>query len=192
MTSGRAQRRGAIGWLLLAAVAVPIVVWLGGLDPVQTLLLGALGAGAVALGRFRPAAVDVTWPPPAVLSPDKGTRREVSRLSWSVGRGGDSQVGAVSVRRLQELAGRRLARRGVQLHDPADADRATALLGAGPLLLLTAPRGMSRVSPAAFREAVTAVERLGPDRSGGPDRSRDPDRPGGEPSPARRRPRGVR
>ncbi|MGI8457884.1 MAG: hypothetical protein ACR2LI_07210 [Propionibacteriaceae bacterium] len=162
MTGDRSgMRRRAIGWLVLAAVAVPTVVWAGGLAPVQTLLLAVLGSGVVAVARFRPSAVDVEWPAPAVLAPDKGARREIARLSWSVGRGGDSRVGSTSVRRLQELAARRLARRGLQLHDPADAAQVTELLGAGPLRLLTTPRGMSHVSPAAFREAVAAVERLG-------------------------------
>ena len=162
----RAKRATTITALVVGVVVVPVAAALFGVQLVQVLLLAALGATVCALIRFRPEVEDPPWWPEAeILDSDQGARRDVSRLAWSVS-GADQQVGRTMRLRLHDVAARRLARRGVDLDDPAQQDAAIAAIGADAVRALD-PDIREIVSLRAFGAAVAAVESLEPTPSGG-------------------------
>jgi hypothetical protein len=86
-----------------------------------------------------------------------GARREVTDAAWrlSESRG---RVGAAGAERLRAIAARRLARRGIDLDDPADRSRAEAALGSLAYAVVSRP---STQPAAALRATVRAIDRLG-------------------------------
>lgn len=151
--------RGTVFALILGGAAVPAVAWLVlGMPPLQSLLLGAVGVIVAAVVRFPPDGYDSGFPDPPALVRDRGARREAFRLSWNVA-GRNDRVGSTLVTRLQLIAEQRLLGHGVELHEPADRDRAIGLIGEQPFRLLTKPPG-SEARTRDFHQALTAVERL--------------------------------
>ena len=97
------------------------------------------------------------WPA-ADLEATDGTRREMTRLTWSlIGR--DGRVTEAAVRRLRVDATRRLAGHGTALGEP----RAAELLGARVHATLTAHGGLMP-SLREIADCLDAVEALGPAR----------------------------
>ena len=96
----------------------------------------------------------------------QGVRREVARLSWGM-QGIEARVDHRSVTRLRESARRRLAGSGIELDEPADADRARERLGALPYQVLTSDRNF-RPSFDQFARTIAAVESLTRDASSFP------------------------
>lgn len=141
-----------------ALTGVTVIGWLIGLEPTPALLI-ALGVVAVlGLRRIPTTNRQEHWPPPPEASPDRGVRREVSRLSWSL-HGYQSRVERPSLIRLRAVADRRLGRRGLHLDDPADADRCRAILGPLAYRMLTAgPR--AHVTFDEFTGSLRALEKL--------------------------------
>jgi hypothetical protein len=82
----------------------------------------------------------------------------VFRLSWNVA-GRDDRVGSTLIQRLQQVAARRLALRGLSPDEPADREEIVALLGERTYRLLRLPPG-SDAPTRAFQQALAAVERL--------------------------------
>jgi hypothetical protein len=128
----------------------------------SALLVGLTAAAIAVLGSRVgvPAEPDL---PGAVRASRDGARGEVQDLAWAlVGR--DGRAGERAVRRLQAAGAVRLARHGVDLADPHDADRAVALVGRRAYLALAGPAGRSR-SIADLRHTITALENLGTTRT---------------------------
>ncbi|WP_375426370.1 hypothetical protein [uncultured Friedmanniella sp.] len=133
------------------------VTFVVGVDSVHCLLL-AVGTLVVVQLRRLPEAEDREWPEREPGPSDQGVRLEVARLSWGLN-GFESRVDRRSVDRLHAIAARRLRAHGVDLDDPADADRAEQLLGTAPYAALTSDlTTLPRYD--AFAGAVAAVEHL--------------------------------
>lgn len=157
---GRAMRglwgslAGSIGVAMMSAV----IAWALGVNWVQSLLVAAvvvtLGAGASAGSIIEG---DPAWPR-ASDGRQGGTRREVTGLSWSFS-GRRGFVASAALGRLQTLAARRLAHRGIDLNDPDQADAVTSLVGASAYTVLMS-RASRSIRYSAFARAVAAVERL--------------------------------
>ena len=143
----------------LAASAVTFgLALLIGVDLGHCLLLALGAAVLVLLGRLLPEADDDGWPERESGPSDRGVRREVARLSWGL-HGYESRVDRRSVARLRAIADRRLAGSGVDLDEPADAERASGLLGRTAYAALTGdPNSPPRYED--FARAVAAVEQL--------------------------------
>lgn len=184
--SGAPRPRGRRGTAVLAALAMPLGVGTAVLIGCLVLEMVPRDAAAAALTAFGVALAlrtldkgeDHPWPDAADRDTD-GSRRDVSRLSWSLF-GRDGAVSEAAVRRLRQDALRRLARVGVVLpagfpaapgsgrpgNPPGAEDRARALLGEPVWQVLTAPGG--RLPDLADVErCVDAIERLVP--PAGPD-----------------------
>ena len=155
MTAGDAVRTA----VLAAGVFAGLLVI--GLDLAHCLLL-ALTAAVLFLLRGTAVADDHGWPEQEDERTDAGARREVDRLSWGL-HGFESRVDRRSLAHLRGIATRRLRRLDVDLDDPADADRARALLGADAYAALTADPGAPPRYD-SFARAALAVEQL-PERT---------------------------
>ncbi len=152
----------SIRGLLLSTVALGAVTalgWLFGLAWPLALLV-ALGLVAVlGLRRIPATNPQESWPPPPEAGSDRGVRREVTRLSWSL-HGYESRVERPSLIRLRAAAERRLAQRGLRLGNPTDEAGCRALLG--PLahrVLSAGPR--AHVTFDEFAASLTVLESLG-------------------------------
>ena len=149
--------RRQVAWLVLAPAVVGVSVWLVGADLWKSLLAAAATALLISLGGLTDATDDGHWPAEEETGRDRGVRRDVSRLSWSLVRQ-DGRVQWRPTLRLQTLAERRLLERGLDL--VTDADTCRRLLGPGAYAALTATANRPPRF-ADFVAAVAAVERLG-------------------------------
>ncbi|GAA2100235.1 hypothetical protein GCM10009841_14740 [Microlunatus panaciterrae] len=150
-------RRTRVVWVVVLSVLVPVAAFVVGVNWVQCLLLGTATATVGGLLALLPAGEDVPWEPPDDQIAD-GARREVTRLSWTLG-GHENRVGEAPLRRLRELAVTRLAARGVQVDDPAGRETAARLLGDQVWAVLTAETGPPPRFD-TFVRCVDALERL--------------------------------
>ncbi|HLT60029.1 MAG TPA: hypothetical protein VK020_02500 [Microlunatus sp.] len=123
----RELRTTAIGSLVVAAI-VAGAAWLVGLDLLKCLLLAIAVALCGTFRLFTEYGDNAGWPEPEDRGRDRGARREVARLSWTL-QGYASQVDARSARRLRTLAAAALAEHGADLDRPEDQDRCRRLLG---------------------------------------------------------------
>ncbi|GAA1426454.1 hypothetical protein GCM10009616_01010 [Microlunatus lacustris] len=151
MSAGDAVRTAVLAVLVFATLLVI------GVDLGHCLLL-ALTAAVLHRLRGTPVTEDDGWPEHEDNRTDAGARREVDRLSWGL-RGFESRVDRRSLAHLRGIATRRLRWQGVDLDDPADADRARALLGADAYAALTADPGTPPRYD-AYARAAQAVEQL--------------------------------
>jgi|GEM_PF-5005226 len=149
----------AVAGTAVLAILVGAVAWVFGVSWLQSAFL-ASAVMTVGAGRAAPPFHDVTWRNRRAPRPH-GTRNEVATLSWRlIGRNG--AVNPPAAVRLLPLAERRLARHGVDLHDPGDAAGAERLLGSRAYRVLRAVVG-NRSRPIrypAFVRCVAAIERL--------------------------------
>ncbi|WP_029292239.1 hypothetical protein, partial [Cellulomonas sp. HZM] len=144
---------------LAAGLVVGVVVFSGGMRLGSAALL-ALTAAGVAVVVTRIDSEDEPLLTHQRRTRVDGVRGDVQDLAWgAVGR--DGRLGERALRRLRETATVRLARHGVDLADPADAERARALVGPSAYATCTS-RGHPRPSFNDARRAVEALERLGP------------------------------
>jgi hypothetical protein len=150
-----------------AAVAAGLLAFSAGV-PVPDALV--IVAAVVLLGVVVPlldAGRDAEWPA-APVRPRDGRRLDVAVLTWSLA-GRDGRVSEAALRRVREIAVRRLARVGLPLSagltGPADqrgeAERAAAAEALGPRAwaALTAPSG-SLPSIADIAACVRALENV--------------------------------
>lgn len=153
----RRIRRNKIIWVIVFTVIMPIAAYIIGVNWMQSLLVAAGTATIGILIAVLPLGEDITWEKRNDATAD-GARREVSRLSWTLG-GHDNRVGDAPARRLRILAARRLARRGIDLRTQEGMAAAIDLLGKGVMAVLT-----TEVGPPPryddFVRCVTAIERL--------------------------------
>lgn len=137
---------------------VGALAWLLGLNTGQSLLVAAVVASLGAGSALLHVALDPTWPTLPAPS-GAGARRDVSRLSWALS-GPSGTVGPAALARFRTLAERRLAHRGVHLHE---AERAAALLGDAAYGVAVA-QADHPINHRVFAAAVAALEAL--DRTG--------------------------
>lgn len=147
-------------WLIPGVVvAATAGAWLLGVDLVHALVIGIGIAVVVVVAR----TVDTTRDPGWERAPEPGrdgTRGELSTLSWTmVGR--DGRAGERALRRVRAVGAGRLARLGLDLADPLDADAIHGLLGARAWTVLTVSSGRNP-SLADVEHAVARLERLDP------------------------------
>lgn len=111
--------------LIVSTVALTVV----GLEPVFALSGGVLAAAGVILLALRGARTDIDdGPRGEPARHDRGSA--VSRLAWGFNPRTDV-AGEIVARRVRALLCRRLARRGIDVDDPADAHAVDAVLGTG-------------------------------------------------------------
>lgn len=159
--------RKTVAVTIAFAAFTAAVSWGVGLGPIESGLMAAvavtLGAAQAVRSRLEP---EPAWPPRRLDPQHLGTRREVEQLRWTM-TGRRRLIGEPVLRRLRAVAQHRLARHGVDLHDPAQAERVTALVGATAYSVLITDQS-NPVDYATFERCVAALERLDdhPDGSG--------------------------
>jgi hypothetical protein len=161
----RGHNRRGHGWIIallaVAGIGMPVLMAVVvGTPAVESLLVGAVCVGMVALWDRPPQAAATTFPAAPQLPRNRGTRRDAFQLSWSV-TDGKHRVGAQVVNRLQRIAAQRLAASGLELGNPADRDRIVARIGGRAYQILATPPGLD-TSGRDFLIALAAVENLGP------------------------------
>ncbi|MBO3086126.1 hypothetical protein [Cellulomonas fengjieae] len=139
-------------------VAGAVVAWAVGFAVATSALLGLLVAAGVLVLTRLDGTPDPGWERER-LDRRHGARGEVQDLAWAmVGR--DGRIGERVLRRLREVARRRLARHGLVLDDPA----AQRLLGTRAVHTLT--RTQSPLPTVAdVRHTIDVLDRLGPRRA---------------------------
>ena len=158
--SSSARRLVRSSLLPIGVFALLVIV---GVDLVHCVVL-AIGALLLReLRRLPDVDHELPWPDPPERADDRGVRREVARLSWSLP-GSQSRVDRRLMERLRAIADRRLATYELDLGRAADADAIRVLLGPDGYRTMTAGM-LSRPSLAQFEHAVSAVEGLS-DRRG--------------------------
>ncbi|MBO3094878.1 hypothetical protein [Cellulomonas dongxiuzhuiae] len=182
MTRVRAAARAAwaVVWRPLAGGAgVGVVVWALGMRAASAVVVALAAATLVAVLQRVDGAAE---PRPTRRRHEArdGARGEVLDLAWTmVGR--DGRAGERALRRLREAGARRVARHGLDLDAPEQADAVTALIGARARATLT-----RRTHPLpTVRDLVhtlDVLERLGATRSR-PATSRPDPEPDPEPHP---------
>ena len=124
---GHELRTTVIGTLVVAAILAG-ASWLVGLDPLKCLLVAIAVALCGAFRLYVDFGDNASWPEQADRSRDRGARREVARLSWTL-QGYASQVDARSARRLHGLVAAVMAELGLDLDRSEDVERCRRLLG---------------------------------------------------------------
>lgn len=150
-----------IALLAVTVIGVPVLAAGAlGMPPTQALLIGAICVALVAPWGRPPETSEVRFPSAPKPQTNRGIRREAFQLSWSVA-SNDDRVGAQLISHIQRIAARRLAGRGLNLSDPADRDQIVAAVGKNAYQVLVTPAGID-IPRRDFRDALTAVENLGP------------------------------
>ena len=130
--------------------------WAIGLEWPQAVLVGLSAVALFGFRRLPNTNQEEDWPLRAEEADDRGVRRDVTRLSWTL-QGYESRVEQPSIRRLRAVAAHRLAGRGLDLETDIDACRAA--LGPTAYQTVTAD-ARTHVRIEAFTDALTAVENL--------------------------------
>ncbi|GAB3760880.1 hypothetical protein [Microlunatus parietis] len=134
-----AELRATVIGVLVVAAILGGGAWLVGLDPLKCLLIAVAVALFGSFRLFTEFGDNAGWPEPNDRGRDRGARREVARLSWTL-QGHASQVDARSGRRLRTLAAETLAEHGLDLTRDEDQERCRALLGDRAYRTLAADR----------------------------------------------------
>lgn len=144
---------------VLSAAAVAALAKITGLDLEHAIFIGVgVLVVTVAVLAMRGGGASTAWLPDDRRERD-GSRLEVAALSWSLlGRGGRVTEGAL--RRLRTVAESRLARHGLSLAAPQDADAIRALLGETSWAVLNTRAHMP--GRREFEQCVRALERADP------------------------------
>lgn len=132
------------GVLWLAGVAWPFAL------TAAILVLGGAVAWLVHAGTAVPLYAI------AHAAPRAGTRSEVMQTAWSL-RGRQGEITDTGVKRLRRFAGRRLARHGWDLDDPADGARVRGAVGERAWTTLT---GRGRVSLTDVEHCLDRLDSL--------------------------------
>lgn len=150
----RERTRSGLAWSLATAAIFSGTAWAIGVSIVQSVLIAAAICAIGACISLAPTGQTLAWPERNRAGND-GTRREVSRLSWAmIGR--DDRVSEASLRRLQQVALRRLAMRGIDGTDPDQQAAAQSALGTFCYQHLFAPTG----GPPRYDQFVRCVTEL--------------------------------
>ena len=141
---------------VIFGAAVGICAWYLGMDAAHATGLSAIALGLTACLSMIGEAATVAWPDEPVPA-RPGSRRDVVQLGWALGaRGG--RVSVEGMRRVRSLAARALAAQGVDLDDPAHADRVERLLGCSAVSLIA--RGAQPPRTAQLAALLARLEHL--------------------------------
>lgn len=146
------RRRLAVvcGFALLVAL-----VWFAGFGVTYAVVIAtAIAVVMLALSDLPDDDMSAPWPGQAV-TPD-GVRDDLDRLTWQFGTA-RSPVREGAVRQVRALAATRLARRRLDLDDPADRAAVERLLGPGVYQALHEP---ARPNLAALVRCLDAIDGL--------------------------------
>lgn len=143
----------------LMAVGAGLLVWIFGVPLLQSALVASVAFTAAVGNTLRPFAVEPGWPD-RIGQRRHGTRREVARLASSLS-ARERDVSASIVARLRGLAEQRLARAGIDVHDPRDLAAARDALGTTVHARLFGDLD-ARSRHVEFLRCLDAVERLAP------------------------------
>jgi len=155
------------GWALVwrplvVGAVVGIVVWALGMKPSSAAVV-ALAAATLAAVLQRVDATAEPRPARRYHDASDGARGEVLELAWTmVGR--DGRAGERALRRLRDAGARRVARHGLDLRDPEQADALKDLLGTRAHATLTR-RSHPLPSVADLVHTLGVLERLGATRT---------------------------
>jgi hypothetical protein len=134
-------RRDLLGTLGVG-ILIAAICWFFGVDVWHAILLGCaitVTALACLVGASAPDAGDLSWRPGKRASRE-GSRNDVSSLSASL-RADWGLVGLTAERRLHQIARRRLALEGLDLHDPDHRLAIERLIGTQAYRALVRPKG---------------------------------------------------
>lgn len=165
MTAARALLR--LGWSavwrpLVVGAVVGATMWALGMRGSSAALVAMAAATFVAVVQRVDSAAEPRPEPRHHVSAD-GVRGEVLDLAWTmVGR--DGRAGERALRRLREAGARRVARHGLDLADPDQADVLRDLLGDRALTTLTR-RSHPLPGVGDLVHTLDVLERLGPTRT---------------------------
>lgn len=171
-----ADARGAILRPAVVGVLVALLTWALGSHPVPAFVVGLAVAAAVAVLQRLDARVEPRAARGTAQRSD-GARGEIAETAWTM-QSRDGRAGERALRRLREAGARRLARHGLDLSDPADADAVLALIGARARTTLTQVQH-PRPSVADLAHTLKVLEDLGAQRAPAPGVSA----PGTDPHP---------
>lgn len=141
------------------AIGAGLLVWIVGVPWLQSVLVASVALTAGVGNTFRPFAFEPVWPD-RIEQRRHGTRREVARLASSLS-ARERDVSASIVARLRGLAEQRLARVGIDVHDPGDEAAARQALGTTVHARLFGDLD-ARARHVEFLRCLDAVERLAP------------------------------
>lgn len=154
--------RAAVWRPVVVGVVVLLTMWALGMRWSSAAIVALAAATLVAVVQ-RVDAHPEPRPAPRYHQSQAGARGEVLDLAWTmVGR--DGRAGERALRRLREAGARRVARHGLDLADPEDADALRDLLGARALATLTR-RTHPLPTVGDLVHALDVLERLGPTRT---------------------------
>ncbi|UNK72161.1 hypothetical protein [Microbacterium sp. H1-D42] len=139
----------------LGAISIPVLIALG-VQAEFAWAWGALLAAVVVMFQLR-MPDDPRLDAPGRKDERSYVGSDVSRLAWAINLSSDSVSEAVT-RRVRATLRRRLARRGIDLDDEAQAAAVEQQLGTG----LWARLNGRRTSIQDIRDALAAAERLAP------------------------------
>lgn len=148
----------SLAWACAGVATLSTLAWVVGLDWLSAVLIGTALVLCLGLSRFREPASGRQCPLDDDEAADRGTRREVSQLSWTLHSFG-VWVERSAVLRLQTVAATRLSRLGLDPATAVHAERIRALVGDSAYGVLAAGPEV-RVAADNFSAAVASVERL--------------------------------
>ena len=148
--------RRYVGVVVLALLAGGICFFFGLPILYSIIVVLVAAAAAIAVRAIVGPLANHEWPPPPPKRAD-GERHEVSQLGWAI-----SSRGVVEdrvIERVQRVASSTLARRQLDLADPADRTRIERLVGPQTYQLLTAPEA-PRIGVPALLDVLGRLESL--------------------------------
>jgi hypothetical protein len=123
---------------VIGAFAVAAIFWFFGADLWHSILLGVVLTTMALVVSTRRSVFDhgdTNWRGSDVRNRE-GARNDVDQLSWSL-RTRYGRVGDTALRRVQRLAGLRMARFGLDLREPLDRGAIERLIGHRTYVVLT-------------------------------------------------------
>lgn len=160
MSSPIGPTRETIVMAVVGLIAITALAWTIGLEWPEAIVVALSAVVLLGLRRLPVTSADDGWPARADDADDRGVRRDVTRLSWTL-QGYEARVERPSLRRLRAVAVERLASSGLDLENASDAAACRSALGETAYAVVTAD-SRAVVDFDTFTEAVTAIERLRP------------------------------
>ncbi|HEX4444020.1 MAG TPA: hypothetical protein VHZ81_10650 [Galbitalea sp.] len=144
--------------VIVVAVLAGFGVWFFGLDIVPSIVVTLVIAGlGIVVRTIVLPSENPEWPP-APPEPSDGVRREVAELAWAL-RGSGGVVDDRIVWRVRRIAAEALARRHLDVENPAHRTRIEHLVGASVYSLLTSGEDF-RVTLPTLQSVLRGLEAL--------------------------------
>lgn len=145
-----------VGPIIVGAIA-GVGSWFFGLPLIPAIVVGLVIAAVGVVLRTIVLPTDNREWPPAPPEPNDGTRHEVPELAWAL-RAPGGFVDDRIVDRVRMLGSRVLARRHLDVDDPADRSRIETLVGAPLFTVLASPR--AQLTLPALLSVLESLEKL--------------------------------